>query len=76
MQEELTLQDLPLGQMGEIIALSEEHQKDIYREFGASVGMTVMILHKAVDWLVQIGYSQMDMGSKYLQHIKVKPLTL
>lgn len=76
MQDVLTLQELPLGQMGEIVSLSEEHQTAIYQEFGAGVGMTVMILHKAVDWLVQIGYSQMDMGSKYLQHIKVKPITL
>ena len=74
MQDIMTLQDLPMGQMGEIVSLSEEHQKAIYQEFGASVGMTVMILHKAVDWLVQIGYSQVDMGSKYLQHIKVKPI--
>lgn len=76
MQDVLTLQELPLGQMGEIVALSEEHQQAIHQEFGASVGMTVMILHKAVDWLVQIGYSQIDMGNKYLQHIKVRPVTL
>ena len=76
MQDVLTLQDLPMGQMGEIVDLSEEHKQAIYQEFGASVGMTVMILHKAVDWLVQIGYRQVDMGSKYLQHIKVRPVTL
>lgn len=76
MQDILTLQDLPMGQMGEIVDLSEEHRQAIYQEFGASVGMTVMILHKAVDWLVQIGYSQVDMGSKYLKHIKVRPVTL
>ena len=76
MQEELTLQDLPLGQMGEIISFSEELQNTIYQEFGASVGMTIMILHKAVDWLVQIGYSQMDMNRHYLEHIKVKPIAL
>ncbi len=76
MQDVVTLKDLPLGQMGEIVSLSEEHKNAIYQEFGAGVGMTVMILHKAVDWLVQIGYSQVDMGSKYLQHIKVKPIIL
>ena len=76
MQDVLTLQELPLGQMGEIVDLSEEHRQAIYQEFGVSVGMTVMILHKAVDWLVQIGYSQVDMGSKYLKHIKVRPVTL
>lgn len=47
MQDVLTLQDLPMGQMGEIVDLSEEHKQAIYQEFGASVGMTVMILHKA-----------------------------
>ncbi len=76
MQDVLTLQELPMGQMGEIVDFTEEHQQAIYQEFGASVGMTVMILHKAVDWLVQIGYSQVDMGSKYLKHIKVRPVTL
>ena len=76
MQDVLTLQDLPMGQMGEIVDLSEEHSQAIYQEFGACVGMTVMILHKAVDWLVQIGYSQEDMGCKYLKHIKVRPVTL
>ena len=76
MQDVLTLQDLPMGQMGEIVDLSEEHRQAIYQEFGASVGMTVMILHKAVDLLVQIGYSQGDMRSKYLKHIKVRPVTL
>ena len=76
MQDVLTLQELPMGQMGEIVDLTEEHRQAIYQEFGASVGMTVMILHKAVDWLVQIGYSQVVMGSKYLKHIKVRPVTL
>ncbi|MBS5334361.1 MAG: FeoA domain-containing protein [Firmicutes bacterium] len=74
MQDIVTLQELPLGQMGEIVSLSEEHQKAIYQELGAGVGMTVMVLQKAVNWLVQIGYSQVDVGSKYLQHIKVKPI--
>ena len=76
MQDVLTLQELPMGQMGEIVDLTEEHRQAIYQEFGASVGMTVMILHKAVDWLGQIGYSQGGMGSKYLKHIKVRPVTL
>lgn len=76
MQDVMTLQELPLGQMGEIVSLSEEHQKAITQEFGASVGMTVMILCKTVDWLVQIGYSQMHMSDKYLSHIKVKPVTV
>lgn len=76
MQDILTLQDLPLGQMGEIVSLSEEHQNAIYQELGVDVGMTVMILQKAVNWVVQVGYSQIDMGNKYLQHIKVKPAVL
>ena len=74
MQDILTLQELPMGQMGEIVSLSEEHQNAIYHELGSGVGMTVMVLQKAVNWLVQIGYSQVDVGSNYLQHIKVKPI--
>ena len=76
MQNELTLQEFPMGEMGEIVSLTKEHENAIYQELGIDVGMTVMILHKAVDWLVQIGYSQVDMGSKYLKHIKVRPVTL
>lgn len=76
MQDILALNELPMGQMGEIVSLTEEHKNALYHEYGVGVGMTVMILHKAVDWLVQIGYSQVDIGSKYLQHIKVKPIVL
>ncbi len=76
MQDILALNELPMGQMGEVVSLTEEHKNALYQEYGVGVGMTVMILHKAVDWLVQIGYSQVDIGSKYLQHIKVKPVAL
>ena len=65
-----------MGQMGEIVDLTEEHRQAIYQEFGASVGMTVMILHKAVDWLIQVGYSQIHVGRQYLPHIKVKPVAV
>lgn len=76
MQNVMLLEELPVGQMGEIVSLSEEHRHAIYQEFGAGVGMTVMILHKAVDWLVQIGYSQVTIGSQYLRHIHVKPVSV
>ena len=76
MQHELTLQDFPLGEMGEIVSLTKEHENAIYHELGIDVGMTVMVLHKAVDWLIQVGYSQINVGSKYLPHIKVKPVAI
>lgn len=74
MQNVLTLQDFPMGEMGEIVSLTKEHESAIYKELGIDVGMTVMVLHKAVDWLIQVGYSQIHVGSKYLPHIKVKPV--
>ena len=53
MQNELTLQDFPMGEMGEIVSLTKEHETAIYQELGIDVGMTVMVLHKAVDWLIK-----------------------
>lgn len=74
MQKEVTLQEFPEGEMGEIVSLTKEHKKAIYQELGIDEGMTVMILHKAVDWLIQVGYSQIHVGKQYLPHIKVKPV--
>lgn len=74
MSEIVNLIDLPVGQLGEIVELAEEQQTDIFQKFGAAAGMSVMILHQAVEWLVQIGYTQMHMNGEYLQKIKVKPI--
>jgi len=76
MQNELTLQEFPMGEMGEIVSLTKEHETAIYKELGIDVGMTVMILHKAVDWLIQVGYTQIHVGKQYLPHIKVKPVAV
>lgn len=72
MAEVMNLIDLPVGQLGEIAELPAEHQTDIFQQFGADTGMSVVVLHKAVEWLVQIGYNQVFMGKEYLHQIKVR----
>lgn len=72
MAEVMKLIDLPLGQLGEIVELSAEHKHDIFREYGADKGMSIVVLNKAVDWLVQIGYNQVFMAKEHLHRIEVR----
>lgn len=72
MAEIMSLIDLPTGQLGEIVELSAEHQHDIFQQYGADKGMSIVVLNKAVDWLVQIGYNQVFMAKEHLQRIKVR----
>ena len=74
MSKVVNLLEFPLGELGEIVEL--EHHKVMFDQFGASPGMSVVILHQAVEWLVQIGYTQVTMGKEYLQKIKVKPASI
>lgn len=71
MSQIVDLCDFPVGELGEIADL--EHSAVMFKEFGASIGMPVIILQKAAQWLVQIGYTQVNMSKEYLQKIKVKP---
>lgn len=72
MSKIVDLCDFPIGELGEIADL-EEHDAVMFREFGASVGMPVIVLQKAAQWLVQIGCTQVNISKEYLQKIKVKP---
>ncbi len=72
MAEVMNLIDLPTGQLGEIVELAAEHQHDIFQQYGADKGMSVVVLNKAVDWLVQIGYNQVFMAKEHLHRIKVR----
>lgn len=74
MSKVVDLCDFPVGELGEIVDL--EQDEAIFHEFGASRGMSVVILHKAAQWLVQIGYTQVSMGWEYLNKIKVKPANI
>ena len=40
MQDILALNELPMGQMGEVVSLTEEHKNALYQEYGVGVGMT------------------------------------
>ena len=63
MSQIVDLCDFPVGELGEIADL--EHSAVMFKEFGLSIGMPVIILQKAAQWLVQ--------SKEYLQKIKVKP---
>lgn len=74
MSKVVDLLHFPLGEIGEIVEL--EQQAKMFDQFGVSNGMSVVILHKAVEWLVQIGYTQVTIGKEYLSKIKVKSASI
>lgn len=74
MSKVVDLYDFPMGELGEIVSL-EQHDT-IFKEFGADLGMSIVILQKAAQWLVQIGYTQVSIGREHLKKIKVKPASL
>ena len=49
---------------------------DIFERYGAHVGMSIVILHKAMEYLVQVGYNQILLGQEQLQKIQVKLASL
>ena len=59
MSKSVRLLDFPEGELGEIVDLEDS---DIFEHYGAHVGMLIVILHKAMEFLVQIGYNQIHLG--------------
>ena len=51
MSKSVRLLDFPEGELGEIVDLEDS---DIFEHYGAHVGMSIVILHKAMEFLVQI----------------------
>ena len=70
MSKSVRLLDFPEGELGEIVDLEDS---DIFEHYGAHVGMSIVILHKA---MVQIGYNQIHLGQEQLKKIFVKPASL
>ena len=73
MSKSVRLLDFPEGELGEIVDLEDS---DIFEHYGAHVGMSIVILHKAMEFLVQIGYNQIHLGQEQLKKILVKPVSL
>ncbi len=73
MSQIMPLADFPEGELGEIVDLKDG---DIFEHYGAHVGMSIVILHKAMEFLVQIGYNQIHLGQEQLKKILVKPVSL
>lgn len=69
MGEIFNLAKLKVGQIGEIVELKEEQ---LVHKFGIGKGMSVIVLQKAVDWLVQVGYNQVVLTKDMVQKIMVK----
>ena len=63
------LSKLKIGQVGEIVELNEEA---LINKLGINKGMSVIVLHQAVEWLVQVGYNQISLNKEMLNKIKVK----
>lgn len=66
-----TLSELQEGALGEIVAIDNE---GIFEQIGAHVGMSVIVLKRAVASLVQIGTGQLEVPKEICDHILVKSL--
>ncbi|MFM9413104.1 FeoA family protein [Peptococcus simiae] len=66
-----TLSELQEGTLGEIVAIDNE---GIFEQIGAHVGMTVVVLKRAVASLIQIGTGQLEVPQEICDHIRVVPL--
>lgn len=71
---ECTLADLAVGDLAEIVAIDDV--ESIFEQIGAHVGMSVVVLKKAVASLIQIGPGQLEVPLEMLDQIHVKKLIL
>lgn len=67
MAEAISLKQLGIGELAEIVELDESCEN----QFGIDKGMSVVVLQKAVEWLVQVGYNQISLTRDMLERIKV-----
>lgn len=71
MSEEFRLDQVDEGSLYEIVSMDDEA---VSRETGACVGMSVVVLKKALKSIVQFGYSQMELEADLLHLIRVQPV--
>jgi hypothetical protein len=70
MSETVSLAQAAEGTVYEVVSVDEGFS----RRTGASAGMSVVILKKALMSVVQFGYSQFEMEAELLGHIQVQPV--
>lgn len=70
MSETVCLDQATVGTIYEVVSVDES----LSRQTGASVGMSVVVLKKALKSVVQFGYSQFELETDLLSHILVQPV--
>ena len=73
MAEIMRLLDFPEGELGEIVSIEDA---TLAEKVGADIGMSIIILQKAMESLVQIGYNQIHLGKEQLNKVTVKEAAL
>lgn len=72
MVEIMNLSKLKEGVVAEIV----ESEDTLFNLLGIAKGMSVIVLQKTVDWLVQVGYDQLILKEDMVKKIKVKTVTV
>ncbi len=62
------LSDLPEGVLGEVISITSD---SIFHQIGINVGMSVVVLKKAVNSIIEVGYHQLEITHEISKNITV-----
>ena len=62
------LSDLPDGVLGEVISITSD---SIFHQIGINVGMSVVVLKKAVNSIIEVGYHQLEITHEISKNIMV-----
>ena len=62
------LSDLPEGVLGEVISITSD---SIFHQIGINVGMSVVVLKKAVNSIIEVGYHQLEITHDISKNITV-----
>lgn len=72
MVEIINLSKLKEGVVAEIV----EAEEALFHLLGITKGMSVIVLQKTVDWLIQVGYDQLVLKEEVVSKIKVKTVNI
>lgn len=72
MVEIINLSKLKEGVVAEIV----EAEEALFHLLGITKGMSVIVLQKTVDWLIQVGYDQLVLNEDVVSKIKVKTVNI
>ena len=59
---------LPEGVLGEVISITSD---SIFHQIGINVGMSVVVLKKAVNSIIEVGYHQLEITHEISKNITV-----